>query len=107
MGEKKGHPDSHIASFCWDASTLQSWDKLFVRGCEEIVTAHSKHFYSVFFCRGSNSGGISIYQVFESFEDKSAWEYQPAPACPTAQSRNLVPIWLEIPVIETIRSCNH
>ena len=38
------------------------------------------------------------YRVFESFEDNAAQEQQLPPACPTAQSRNLVPISLENPV---------
>ena len=39
-----------------------------------------------------------MYSVFESFEDNAAWEKQPALACQTAISRNLVPNWLENPV---------
>ena len=38
------------------------------------------------------------YSVFVSFEDNAAWEQRTALACQTAQSRNLVLIWLEIPV---------
>ena len=41
-----------------------------------------------------------MYSVFESFEDNAAQEQQPAPACITAWSRNLVPIWLENPVYQ-------
>ena len=33
----------------------------------------------------------NTYWVFESFEDNAAQEWQPAPACRMAQSRNLVP----------------
>ena len=36
-----------------------------------------------------------LYSVFESFEDNAAQEWQLPPACPTADSRNLVPISLE------------
>ena len=39
-----------------------------------------------------------MYSVFESFEDNAAREQQPALACQTVQSRNLVPISLKIPV---------
>ena len=41
----------------------------------------------------------SSYRVFESFEDNAAWELQLPPACQTADSRNLVPISLENPVV--------
>ena len=41
----------------------------------------------------------SEYSVFEPFEDNAAGEYQLPPACPTAQSRNLVPISLKNPVL--------
>ena len=48
------------------------------------------------------------YQVFESFEDNAAHEYQLPPACPTAQSRKLVPISLENPVhIKKVDLCLH
>ena len=40
-----------------------------------------------------------LYSVFGSFEDKAAREKQPALACQMAQSRNLVLISLEIPVV--------
>ena len=39
-----------------------------------------------------------MYRVFESFEDNAAQEKQPASACLAAQSCNLDPKWLEIPV---------
>ena len=42
---------------------------------------------------------LEEYSIFESFEDNAAWELQLPPACPTAQSRNLVPISLENPVL--------
>ena len=47
-----------------------------------------------------------IYQVFESFEDNAAKKLQLASACPMAQSRNLVPIWLENPVVSGQIACN-
>ena len=41
---------------------------------------------------------MTIYSVFESFEDNAAWEQQLPSACPAAKSSNLVPISLENPV---------
>ena len=41
-------------------------------------------------------------RVSEPFKDNPAQEWQPVPACPTAQSRNLVLIWLKIPVLINI-----
>ena len=43
---------------------------------------------------------LEIYRVFESFEDNAAREKQLALACQTAQSRNLVLISIEIPLLE-------
>ena len=45
-----------------------------------------------------------VYRVFESFEDNAAREKQLPPACPTADSPNLVPISLENPVDNAIFS---
>ena len=45
-----------------------------------------------------NFSHIVLYSVFESFEDNAAQVWQLPQACPTAQSRNLVPISLENPV---------
>ena len=41
---------------------------------------------------------MTMYSVFESLEDNTPYECQPAPDGQTANSRNLVLIWLEKPV---------
>ena len=40
-----------------------------------------------------------MHRAFESFEGNAAGEKKPAPACPTAQSRDLLCLWVKIPVI--------
>ena len=45
-----------------------------------------------------------MYSVFESFEDNAAQEWHLPPACPMAQSRSLVPISLENPVLAFLKT---
>ena len=43
-----------------------------------------------------------MYSVLESFEDNASCEWQPALTSQTTQSRNLVLIWLENPVVAAV-----